>query len=118
MSDGVVVDARLEPGYERHLFVCMNERRAGHPRGCCAERGGPAVRARLKVLVAEHGLKGKVRANQAGCLDYCEHGAVLVVYPDGVWYGAVTEADVDEIFERHVLSGEPVERLRLRLSEP
>ncbi|MDP6945499.1 MAG: (2Fe-2S) ferredoxin domain-containing protein, partial [Myxococcota bacterium] len=67
----------------------MNERRPGHRRGCCADRGAAAVRTRFKVLVAEHGLKGSVRANQAGCLDYCEHGVTVVVYPEGVWYGAV-----------------------------
>ena len=116
MSEASGPDSSLEPGYDRHVFVCMNQRRDGHPRGCCAARGGGPVRARLKALIVEHGLKGKVRANQAGCLDYCEHGVVLVIYPEGVWYGAVTEADVDEIFTRHVLGGEPVERLRLRLS--
>jgi len=111
-----VSDAEDEsPGYERHLFVCMNERRVDHPRGCCATRGASEVRARLKALIAEHGLKGRVRANQAGCLDYCEHGVTVVVYPEGVWYGAVTVADVDEIFQQHVLRGEPVARLRLRL---
>lgn len=102
------------PGYERHVFVCENVRPAGHPRGCCAEKGSPAVRARLKALVAEHGLKGRVRANVSGCLDHCEHGVTVVVYPEGVWYGAVTPADADEIFTRHILAGEVVERLRIR----
>ena len=110
-------DPSEDPGYERHLFVCMNERRAGHPRGCCAGRGAAEVRARLKALIAEHDLKGRVRANQAGCLDYCEHGVTVVVYPEGVWYGAVTLADVDDIFHQHVVRGEPVERLRLRLTQ-
>jgi (2Fe-2S) ferredoxin len=115
VSEGTEVSG-AEPGYERHLFVCMNERRPGHPRGCCAERGGAEVRARLKALTAEHGMKGRVRVNQAGCLDYCEHGAVIVVYPEGVWYGAVTVEDVDAIFQEHILRGEPVERLRLELT--
>ena len=57
-----------------------------------------------------------MRANQSGCLDYCEHGVTIVVYPEGVWYGAVTVADADEIFQRHILNGEPVERLRLDLA--
>lgn len=101
-------------GFDTHIFVCMNERRPGHPRGCCSQRGAAEVRARFKALVAERGLKGQVRANQAGCLDYCEHGVTVVVYPDGTWYGGVTLADVDEIFEEHILGGRPVERRRLQ----
>ena len=104
-------------GYQTHIFVCMNERRPGHPRGCCAGRGATAVRARFKALVAERGLKGSVRANQAGCLDYCEHGVTVVVYPEGTWYGGVTLDAVDEIFEQHVIGGRPVERLRLQLPD-
>ena len=102
------------PQYERHVFVCENVRPEGNPRGCCAAKGSAVVRARFKALVAEHGLQGRVRANMAGCLDQCEHGVTVVIYPDGVWYGAVTVADVDEIFTRHVLRGEIVERLHIR----
>ena len=100
-------------GYEQHIFVCENVRPEGHVRGCCAAKGSPAVRGRFKQLVKEHGLTSAVRANMAGCLDQCEHGVTVVVYPSGVWYGAVTVADVDEIFTRHILGGEIVERLRL-----
>ena len=101
------------PFFERHLFVCENQRAADHPRGCCAAKGGAAVRARLKALIHEHGLQDRVRANAAGCLDQCEHGVTVVVYPEGVWYGAVTVADAEEIFARHVVGGVIVERLRL-----
>lgn len=106
------------PGYERHIFVCENARPDGHPRGCCAARGAAAVRARFRQLVQEHGLASRVRANLAGCLDQCEHGVTLVVYPEGVWYGGVTLEDVDEIFTRHILGGEIVERCRLASSSP
>jgi len=99
--------------FERHVFICENTRPPDHPRGCCAAKGSAAVRERFKELVAEHGLKGRVRANMAGCLDNCERGISVVVYPDGVWYGGVTLADVDEIFTRHILGGQVVERLRL-----
>jgi len=100
-------------GYERHIFVCENLRSEDHPRGCCARKGSPAIRARFKQLVVENGLRGSVRANMAGCLDHCEHGVTVVVYPEGVWYGRVTLADVDEIFTRHIVGGQVVERLRL-----
>ena len=58
------------------------------------------------------GLKGKVRVNSAGCIDQCERGVSIVVYPEAVWYGNVTLDDVDELFHEHLLSGRPVERLR------
>jgi len=52
-----------------------------------------------------------VRANKAGCLDQCEVGPTVVVYPEAVWYGHVTPADVDEIIDSHIIGGQPVERL-------
>ena len=57
--------------------------------------------------------EGKVRVNKAGCLDRCEEGPVIVVYPEAVWYTYVDRADIDEIIDRHVLRGEIVERLRI-----
>ena len=67
----------------------------------------------FKQKLAERGLKATVRANKSGCLDQCEHGPNLVVYPDGAWYGHVTAADVDEIIDSHIIGGRPVERLVL-----
>lgn len=101
------------PAFERHVFVCTNVRPADHPRGCCAAKDSESIRERLKSLAARHGLKGRVRVNAAGCLDQCEHGVTVVVYPEAVWYGLVTPADVDELFESHILNGVPVIRLML-----
>lgn len=101
------------PTYEHHVFVCENSRNPEDPRGCCAAKGAADVRSRLRALTQEAGLKGRVRINSAGCLDQCAHGVTIVVYPEGIWYGAVTADDVDEIFRSHVLGGQPVERLRL-----
>ena len=97
--------------FQRHLFVCINQREPGDPRGCCADRGGHEVAAALKKKLYDRGLKRVVRPNKAMCLDQCAHGTVLVVYPEGVWYGGVTVADVDEIIDEHVLGGRVVERL-------
>ncbi len=104
-------------GYDAHIFVCMNARRHGHPRGCCLEKGGAEVRARFKALIARHGLAGRVRANQVGCLDQCEHGVTVVVYPEGVWYGHVSVGDVDRIFEEHILGGRVVADKVIRADE-
>ncbi|HWL92918.1 MAG TPA: (2Fe-2S) ferredoxin domain-containing protein [Phycisphaerae bacterium] len=101
------------PAFEKHVFVCTNSRPEGHPRGSCAEKGSEAIRERLKTLVAEHGLKGRVRINGAGCLDQCEHGISIVVYPDSTWYGFMTVADVDEFFESHLRDGKPLARRSL-----
>jgi (2Fe-2S) ferredoxin len=103
--------------FRHHVFVCENRRDPSDPRGCCADRGGEAVREALKAELSRRGLKGQVRANGAGCLDACAHGPAMVVYPEGVWYGGVRPEDVPEIVERHLCGGEPVERLRLRALE-
>jgi (2Fe-2S) ferredoxin len=101
------------PNFDRHIFVCSNVREPGHPRGCCAEKGGNAVREALKSQLKARGLNKRIRANQAGCLDQCEHGVTVVVYPEQVWYGFVKPEDVPEIVEHHLIGGRPVERLVL-----
>jgi (2Fe-2S) ferredoxin len=101
------------PRFEKHLFICGNQRPPGHPRGCCDPQAKGELQKLFKEKLKARGLKGKVRANQSGCLDQCEHGPNLVVYPDGVWYGGVTAADVDEIIDSHIIGGKPVERLML-----
>lgn len=101
------------PKFERHVFVCCNEREAGHPRGCCARKGAEDVRKAFKTALKERGLKGRIRANDARCLDQCEHGVTVVVYPEQVWYGFVRAADVPEIVESHLIGGKPVTRLQL-----
>ena len=101
------------PSFKRHVFVCVNERAPGHPRGCCKQKDGEAVRTQFKREVTARGLKGIVRANKAGCPDQCEHGVTVVVYPEQVWYGGVTIDDVAEIIDRHILGGEYVTRLML-----
>lgn len=97
--------------YQRHVFVCINERPSGHPKGCCLEKGSAAVRDTLKSELNKRGLSGLVRANNAGCLDACEHGVSMVIYPEAIWYGHVTKDDVVEIIDRTVINGEVIQRL-------
>lgn len=99
--------------FERHIFVCGNQRAPDHPRGCCDPDASDALQKVFKKALAARGLNGRVRANKAGCLDQCEHGPTVVVYPEAVWYGHVTAADVAEIVDAHIAGGVPVERLRL-----
>ena len=102
------------PSFQRHVFVCINERAPDNPKGCCKLRGGVDVRDRLKAELSARGLSKIIRANNAGCLDQCEAGVTVVVYPEQVWYGGVTVEDVGEIVERHLFQGVPVERLRMK----
>jgi len=103
--------------FERHLFICVNERSEDDARGCCVSRGGKDVAKAFKKRLYARGLKRVVRANKAHCLDQCARGTVLVVYPEAVWYGGVTVDDVDEIIEEHILGGRPVERLVIPASQ-
>lgn len=101
------------PSFQRHVFVCTNERPAENPKGCCKAKGSVEVRDRFKAELAARGLFKIVRANNAGCLDQCAAGVTVVVYPEQVWYGHVTVDDVPEIVEKHLVGGEVVARLAL-----
>lgn len=103
--------------YEAHVFCCTNQREAGDKRGSCKARSAQELRDYMKAQAKARGLDGRVRINSSGCLDRCELGPCMVIYPEGVWYAYNTEADVDEILERHILGGEVVERLVLDASE-
>jgi (2Fe-2S) ferredoxin len=99
--------------FQRHVFFCCNKRDGGEK--CCADAGAADMQAYAKGRVKALGMNGagKVRINKAGCLDRCEEGPVLVVYPDAVWYTYVDREDVDEIIDRHIVHGEIVERLKI-----
>jgi (2Fe-2S) ferredoxin len=101
------------PKFEKHIFVCGNQRPEGHPRGSCDPTSQGALQSAFKSSLAKRGVKATVRANKAGCLDQCEHGPTVVVYPEAVWYGHVSLSDVDEIVDSHILSNSPVERLQI-----
>ena len=100
-----------EPRFKKQIFICTNERPENNPRGDCKRCGGMEIRLKMAELIKEHGLKGEVRANKSGCLDVCEMGAALVVYPANIWYTQVKLDDVQEIFETSVLNDGIVERL-------
>ena len=99
--------------YQYHVFFCCNQREPA------AGRAATTTAPRRCATTPSSGSRswaagpGHVRVNQAGCMDRCEEGPVLVVYPEGVWYTYVDRADVDEIIEEHLGKGRVVERLRI-----
>ena len=99
--------------FQHHVFFCCNQRAEGE--SSCNNLGASKMQAYAKDRIAQLGLKGKgkIRINKAGCLDRCDAGPVLVVYPDNVWYTYVDEGDIDEIIDEHLVHGRVVARLKL-----
>ncbi|MFZ2323211.1 MAG: (2Fe-2S) ferredoxin domain-containing protein [Ignavibacteriaceae bacterium] len=100
--------------FNKHIFICENKRPEGHPRGCCADKGSVEIREYFKSRLKELGLNADIRVNASGCLDACEFGVSVVVYPEQIWYGGVTKADIDEIIQSHILNNKPVDRLKIK----
>lgn len=98
--------------FKNHVFFCTNCREEGHERGCCAEKGSQELRDYMKAKAKEMGLK-RVRINSSGCLDRCEKGPSVLIYPEGVWYTCATKEDVDEVLATHVRDGGRVKRLMM-----
>jgi (2Fe-2S) ferredoxin len=101
------------PAFTHHVFVCGNAREAGHPRGSCDPEGRQSLRDAFKKELKRAGVARTTRANHAGCLDQCEHGPVVVIYPLGVWYGHVTPEDVPRIVDRTIVRGEVIHDLAI-----
>ena len=102
-----------KPYYQHHVFFCINQRDEGRP--CCLGQGAQIAQEHAKARIKELGLNGngKIRINKSGCLDRCEEGPVLVIYPEGTWYTYVDKHDIDEIIDEHLINGKTVERLKI-----
>ena len=102
--------------FKTHVFFCTNERPDGHPRGCCKAKGSEKLRNYMKAKAKELGIE-RTRINSAGCLDRCELGPTLVIYPEGIWYKCETTEDVDRILSEHLKKGNPIKDLMLGLDD-
>ncbi len=100
--------------FNKHIFICENIRKEDHPRESCGRKNSSGIKAQFKKRLKELGIQTQVRANSAGCLDACEFGPTIVVYPEQVWYGEVSVKDVEEIIQEHIINNRPVERLRIK----
>jgi (2Fe-2S) ferredoxin len=90
--------------FDFHVFVCTNRRPDNHPRGSCAARGSETLRDYMKARAKELGVP-RVRINTSACLDRCELGPCIVVYPEGIWYRVTSRQDVDAVLTAHVQEG-------------
>ena len=99
--------------YRYHVFFCTNLREDGS--ACCQRFDARGMRAYAKRRIKDLGIAGQggARINTAGCLDRCEEGPVIVVYPEAVWYSYLDQEDIDEIIEEHLVRGRVVERLQI-----
>ena len=101
------------PPFTCHLFVCCNQREPGHARGCCDPEGNQALKDALKKEMKQRGLGATVRVNEAGCLDQCEFGPTLVIYPQQIWYGNVKPSDVPRIVDETLVAGRIIPELKI-----
>jgi (2Fe-2S) ferredoxin len=99
--------------FNKHIFICVNQRAAGATRPSCGEAHGMEIVEAFKKKLKDRNLPIKVRAQRAGCLDICDFGQTIVVYPEGVFYVGVEVNDVDEIIEEHIVNDRLVKRLVL-----
>lgn len=97
---------------EKHVFVCVQNRGPGHPRGSCTASGCGAIWDEFAFGLQQRNLHGKVALTNTGCLGPC-NGPHVLVYPEGVMYGQLSKDDVATIIEEHLIGGTPVERLQV-----
>lgn len=96
-----------------HIFVCTSSRLTGLPKGYCQSKGGAELVMKFMEEIEERELGGEVFVNNTGCFGICEQGPIVLIYPDNVWYKAVTLADVETIMDEHIEGGRPVAALEI-----
>jgi len=99
------------PKPDKHVFVCVQNRSQGHPRGSCGEKNCVSVMEKFLSEVQKRMLFDKISVTNTGCLGPCNNGPSVLVYPEGVMYGGITTDDVEEIFDKHLVGNESVESL-------
>ncbi|MBC7913609.1 MAG: (2Fe-2S) ferredoxin domain-containing protein [Pyrinomonadaceae bacterium] len=102
--------------YKKHVFICTNQRPAG-ARISCGEAHGLDLVTAFKKLIKDKGLNIEIRAQKTGCLEACEAGPSIVIYPEGVFYSRVAVSDVEEIVTQHLENNRKVERLLMDFTE-
>lgn len=94
---------------KHHIFVCASCRPDGTQQGFCATKGARGLVGKFMEEIEERELSGEVMLTNTGCFGICDRGPVVVVYPEGIWYGGLDADAVEEIMEKHIEGGSPVE---------
>lgn len=100
--------------FDKHIFICTNQRPDGAPRKSCGDHHGMQLVNEFRKQLNEKKLPLRIRTQKAGCLDICDFGPTLVIYPEGIFYVGVQVSDIKEIIEEHIENNRPVERLRFK----
>ncbi len=96
---------------EYHIFVCNSFRVGGEPQGVCHQKGSQNLLAMLQEEVADRGIDAMVTATS--CMNICEKGPVLVIYPGEWWYTEVTEESLEAILDA-LEEGQPADALLMQ----
>lgn len=107
MSDG---DSGRKLLYDPHIFICTEETACKEGSACCGTSGTAELLGYMKGATKSRGIRN-IRVNRSTCLDRCEYGPVMVLYPESIWYTFRTKEDIDEIIDTHLVKGGRVERL-------
>lgn len=89
--------------YRSHVLICTGTG--------CVSSGAGKLKEKLTAELEERGLQKEIKVVDTGCHGFCEKGPIVIVYPEGVFYCQVTEDDINDIVEEHLLKGRIVERL-------
>ncbi|KXS41233.1 MULTISPECIES: NADH-quinone oxidoreductase subunit NuoF [unclassified Candidatus Frackibacter] len=95
--------------YRSHILVCTDQE--------CVEKGAKEVERTLVKELKKFNLDNEIKVVDTGCLGPCEAGPLMVIYPEGVYYGNVQVEDVSEIVEEHLLKGRRVNRLLYEIGD-
>ncbi|WP_342759051.1 2Fe-2S ferredoxin [Kineothrix sedimenti] len=101
----------VQPKY--HVFICTSCRINGTQKGFCFQKGSVDLVQAFMQEIEDRELSGEVVLNNTGCFGICDKGPIVVVYPEGVWYGNVATDDVERIFDEHFEGGNPVKDLMI-----
>ena len=94
---------------KHHVFVCTSCRVNGQQKGMCYSKNSVDIVQKFIEAIEDNDLSGEITVTNTGCFGICDKGPVAVVYPEGVWYGSLTEDSVVKIVEQHLMNEIPVE---------